>query len=948
MIQNARLFLQQVGVVPATVASIVDLILDEHVEGFGLLSSGIPFAHARLWPKLQFVRDHICAYLEDPTRKRKDLSELVVLVPDLSGAPRVASEASYCSHSAGLFWVKDATPACSVVSCEHLLDACEEVGQARSVGLVLWERFLVEYLNVTPFSPDAQVKSLEQDGFQLISTHAPGVKSTAVQIHDIDAIAAFAADSEEFCLYLEGAMSGWRQELGFTYDIQRSVSVDDPVIRGHTSTMPVSDVFVRHVFEPILGRGFATNYITAGCEDDPEKLQRVVRAMDALGMNASLSCNSVMHAAALLEQANQAHRAPFVLESQIELFEWLQQNAANGTHTKLLDRFLAQEGRRLDTESTDRMIRLFDGRELTRGEFSPRSAFLNIQHPKLKWLRKEDYDLGALLALVDVSAVYPTCYHLLVECLGVQTALLPEQLTEVLTLLSAAAEYECTPARTVEQSNAIQTVINSPMALCSVCQRVYTQLGASAVLGGLSKAELQATFAYNRLIFAPPQAGNESVGVFCKTSEVVWLPPGGVDANHVDAQILALSHVQNIASSYPMHHEFFVGVLEVGVLGSGWLLPVASCYAMLLYLQQQDAFAGPTAALCDRLLEMIKAQPVLSTGVEAAGTSRECSHGAGDLCTHPACVAARAATTVSKRCSGHHKGQAAQNCSSSSTPSRSTIAPAPAALIDRDLDACLRGAEAYRGANLSSTRQGNPEPIEPDDGSCTLPPHMQLRRLSEQEIEHQTGLQLSFPLFVDTASISGELQLPEAAELARFDALLQSIGDLLGECVLRSFHVFYAPLLASDEKSCKVAFNRSGAIFFSLSYHVEIVTRQPSTDPLSFWFVVALHEVAHNQASGHNKQHEALLEKLIVHFLPRMLKIDPSKFGMQCTESPAMQDTTASAFTSKINLQPTGGSGPAKTVRRGFECKCGYTCGTRGALERHIERFVGSQLHGFL
>ena len=103
----------------------------------------------------------------------------------------------------------------------------------------------------------------------------------------------------------------------------------------------------------------------------------------------------------------------------------------------------------------------------------------------------------------------------------------------------------------------------------------------------------------------------------------------------------------------------------VGELGAGWVLPVAHCFAMLLFLQQRDGNAPQTAALCHRLLEMIATQPARAADMEVAAKSRQCTHGfAAGECTHPACEAAFEATNPTR---GRRSGHAAQLRSSTTS-----------------------------------------------------------------------------------------------------------------------------------------------------------------------------------------------------------------------------------------------------------------------------------------
>ena len=85
-----------------------------------------------------------------------------------------------------------------------------------------------------------------------------------------------------------------------------------------------------------------------------------------------------------------------------------------------------------------------------------------------------------------------------------------------------------------------------------------------------------------------------------------------------------------------------------------------------------------------------------------------------------------------------------------------------------------------------------------------------------------------------------------------------------------------------------------GSIFFSLRYHVQHVLQNEAC-PLSFWFVVIAHELAHNRESGHNKRHEALMEALIVHFLPAVQPLFPAASRSPESEGAVLASASASS-----------------------------------------------------
>jgi hypothetical protein len=72
-----------------------------------------------------------------------------------------------------------------------------------------------------------------------------------------------------------------------------------------------------------------------------------------------------------------------------------------------------------------------------------------------------------------------------------------------------------------------------------------------------------------------------------------------------------------------------------------------------------------------------------------------------------------------------------------------------------------------------------------------------------------------------------------------------------------------------------MAFNRDGQLFFNLRYFEEWAGggRNPMLTVLSFWYVMFAHELAHNVASNHDRQHEYAMETLIIQFLPKFLSV---------------------------------------------------------------------------
>ncbi len=70
-----------------------------------------------------------------------------------------------------------------------------------------------------------------------------------------------------------------------------------------------------------------------------------------------------------------------------------------------------------------------------------------------------------------------------------------------------------------------------------------------------------------------------------------------------------------------------------------------------------------------------------------------------------------------------------------------------------------------------------------------------------------------------------------------------------------------------------IAFNRSGQLFFNLRYFEEwaVRGRSPALQVLSFWYVTFAHELAHNVAKDHDREHEGVMETIIHMFMPEFM-----------------------------------------------------------------------------
>ena len=110
-----------------------------------------------------------------------------------------------------------------------------------------------------------------------------------------------------------------------------------------------------------------------------------------------------------------------------------------------------------------------------------------------------------------------------------------------------------------------------------------------------------------------------------------------------------------------------------------------------------------------------------------------------------------------------------------------------------------------------------------------------------------------------------------------FATLLCFLSSLLPEpSVSRALHIFFEPSQDAGTVRQEIfAFNSSGALWFSGRAFAELFGTCPAPvlEPscTSFWFVTLLHELAHNNATGHNARHKKLMERMLENFLPALI-----------------------------------------------------------------------------
>ncbi|KAG5190896.1 hypothetical protein JKP88DRAFT_251844 [Tribonema minus] len=82
------------------------------------------------------------------------------------------------------------------------------------------------------------------------------------------------------------------------------------------------------------------------------------------------------------------------------------------------------------------------------------------------------------------------------------------------------------------------------------------------------------------------------------------------------------------------------------------------------------------------------------------------------------------------------------------------------------------------------------------------------------------------------------------------------------------------------DDSTVIAFNKGGSLFFNMEYWLRQCKQAPPAegnadrDRRYFWFVVFCHELAHNVAKGHGKDHESAEEVLLQMFMGSMFNVN--------------------------------------------------------------------------
>ena len=117
--------------------------------------------------------------------------------------------------------------------------------------------------------------------------------------------------------------------------------------------------------------------------------------------------------------------------------------------------------------------------------------------------------------------------------------------------------------------------------------------------------------------------------------------------------------------------------------------------------------------------------------------------------------------------------------------------------------------------------------------------------------------------------------LPPLAET--FASVLLFVAATISASVPPALHIFFEPPHTPTGLSRRevLGFNTEGALFFSLRAFASVHASLPSVwmpECTAFWLVVMSHELAHNLVSEHDARHEDLMEGMLIHVLPALVR----------------------------------------------------------------------------
>jgi hypothetical protein len=132
------------------------------------------------------------------------------------------------------------------------------------------------------------------------------------------------------------------------------------------------------------------------------------------------------------------------------------------------------------------------------------------------------------------------------------------------------------------------------------------------------------------------------------------------------------------------------------------------------------------------------------------------------------------------------------------------------------------------------------------------------------------------PLYVDSSMSPADAATARSLAEA-FAALLSFLAGIVGPSVQSTLHLFYEPPYTPTGRPRRevFAFNVRGSLWFSLRAFMSLHGRLTSVfepECTAFWMCTLCHELAHNLAPGHDAQHEVLMERILEHYFPALIR----------------------------------------------------------------------------
>jgi hypothetical protein len=97
--------------------------------------------------------------------------------------------------------------------------------------------------------------------------------------------------------------------------------------------------------------------------------------------------------------------------------------------------------------------------------------------------------------------------------------------------------------------------------------------------------------------------------------------------------------------------------------------------------------------------------------------------------------------------------------------------------------------------------------------------------------------------------------------LNRFIDILKDLVDVF-QLSLKDISIFY------DKNISTIAFNRNRKMFFNLRFylglHDEDCKIKPTSNVMTYWFMIFCHELAHNFIQQHSSEHEVSSTKIFI------------------------------------------------------------------------------------